>query len=99
MSEKLVYIYGLREPGNSMIEYVGKTNNPFVRLLGHIRDRNCCGSRRKVEWVRSLIENHCYPVMDIIEVCPESQIETREIFWIKYYKSVNPDLKNLKHMR
>lgn len=91
-SNRFCYIYGLRDPGNETIMYVGKTINPFVRLHQHIFD--LYSTNAKSIWIQTLLDEHVFPVLDIIDVCLENEAHEREVFWINYHKRKNPGLLN-----
>jgi len=35
------------------------------------------------------------PILEIVEICDESKWQEREQYWIKYYKELGFDLKNM----
>ena len=64
----LVYIYALRDPRNSYIRYVGKTNNLNRRFNSHIQ-RAKTSTTHSSRWIYSLIKLGIKPIIDILEIC------------------------------
>ena len=92
---KQVYIYVLKDTENN-IRYVGKTINVKRRLHSHIAEAKLNKSKRYVlNWVRQLLSDNKKPVLEVIEICNESNWKEREIYWINYYKELIPNLCNL----
>lgn len=90
------YIYILRCPFTLQVKYVGKTNNPRMRLKQHKSD-----SRTKIcklkSWIISLKKKGALPVLEIIETCNNDNWKDREMWWINKYKSEGVDLKNMTY--
>jgi hypothetical protein len=67
MSNTIFYIYALCEPSNlAHIRYIGKTNNPDLRIKQHIRKSLTGGKPRVCQWIKSLNRNGLTPVMKIL---------------------------------
>lgn len=90
---KIIYIYSLSDP-NGNIRYIGKTINIKRRLYSHIAESKRNNNRYVLKWVKSLLDKGFRPIMNIIEVCDESNWEEKEIYWINYYKSIIHNLCN-----
>lgn len=63
-------IYGLIDPRNGELRYIGKARNSETRLNGHLRDVN----RRKTPvyiWLRALLEAGQYPMLSVLERCED----------------------------
>tara|TARA_R110000868_G_C10790571_1_gene756268 strand:- start:467 stop:1042 length:576 start_codon:yes stop_codon:yes gene_type:complete len=87
-----ISIYTLTDPSTNKIRYVGQTNDPKRRLSRHINNSRAFKDKRHISnWIRSLTSN---PVMDIVEVCEYSIRNSRENYWIDYYKDQGCDLCN-----
>lgn len=70
-------IYGLYDPRDGSLRYIGKANDPIVRMKGHIRD----AQRRKTpvySWISKLISDGLCPEMRVICVCPSGDWQARE---------------------
>jgi group I intron endonuclease len=86
-------IYALTEPDNlDEIRYIGKTKkSPEVRYTQHLKDGR---DGYKLRWIRSLPEGKV-PSLLVLEECPETSLNEREVYWIEYYKSLGYRLTNM----
>ena len=88
------YIYILIDPRNNDIRYVGKSDNPLVRLNEHIRK-----SENKItyknNWIRSLIKNGVKPKLNIIDEVPLEEWGFWEQYWIEQFKMWGFKLTNI----
>lgn len=91
MKTDIAYIYGLVDPRDNRIRYIGKTISPKKRLYSHIYETKIF-SHRKSNWVKSLLNMGLKPTMVILKVCPLSEFEKYETEYIKLYK--DNDLTN-----
>lgn len=77
----VTYIYALVDPRTDEIRYIGKSNNPRIRLAGHI-----CVARTKqhhrARWIRKLLEFGLRPYAIILEKVVEGIWQEREQWWI-----------------
>lgn len=86
------YIYGLLDPRDDQIRYVGKTDNLERRYQMHLRDKYHC---YRVYWIQSLREAGLLPTMKVIEeVSPEQDWGDRERYWVQYYREAGCRLTN-----
>jgi hypothetical protein len=88
-----VYIYGLVDPRNSAIRYVGKSIRPKERLKDHIQ-RASRSRRRKARWINSLCAIGLQPQLVYLEETIDEFWEDRERWWIKHCKELGYDLTN-----
>lgn len=89
-----VLIYGLVDPRNGIIEYIGRTNDLKRRLKQHIFKSLKSKSKSKKEaWICSLNSKNLKPEMVVIDWVSENvaQVERK---WIERYFEINPNLKN-----
>ena len=92
--ESSVYIYGLKDPRDYQIKYIGKTIDIGRRIKEHNQiHRN--KKSKKNSWIIHLVENGMQPIMEILEECKETNWIEREMYWIQYYKELVFDLKNM----
>ena len=92
-----ISFYGLIDPRESNhIRYVGRTKNPHLRLMAHIREFGGVGSKRK--WINTLQEQGINPQMVILEEydekSPKRLIVSVEEYYIKKYLQLNHNLTN-----
>jgi hypothetical protein len=64
------YIYGLRDPRDGKIKYVGHTRNPRARYAGHVGLPAGRGLNAKEQWVKDLRDRGMRPELVILE-CPD----------------------------
>lgn len=76
-----VYIYGIADPRDHLIRYVGKTQCSLAtRLEGHLKRPV---NWRMRQWLRSLQRDGIGPEIVAIEVCRWFEWEVREAHWIR----------------
>ena len=98
-------IYGLHNPIDGTLKYIGMTKNPKQRLAQHYRaNPNRWGETKIVKWLRELRENGLKPDMKILHWTNNWEIAER--FWISTIKRTSIALLNTaaggtsnKHMR
>jgi len=90
-TQETTFIYGLVDPNTHSIRYIGKANDPHVRLYRHLKEKS---HTHKSMWLRSLKERGLSPEMQIIEEVPVLGWQASERYWIKYYREQGCDLTN-----
>lgn len=86
----MVAIYGLCDPRDYVIRYVGKTTQPKGRLRKHI-DLAKSGKHYPVcQWIRDLLAEGEEPVMEILDAEPGLCGSDREDAWIHELSKVQP---------
>lgn len=78
-----VFIYGLFDPRDQKIRYVGKSKNPYARRDNHLAEARMRKRRggRRLNWLRELSEAKVNPGVVILE-CVRGPWEEREKTWI-----------------
>jgi hypothetical protein len=85
---ELAYIYGLIDPRNDEIRYIGKTINPKSRLIGHINEsKDVKVVNYRVKWLRKLTKLGLRPEIVFLKTCPSNEYEKYETEYIKLYSS------------
>lgn len=80
---EIIYIYGLMDPIDYHIRYVGKTDSPSLRLMQHLSESRCgYVNQDKCNWINSLVENNLMPIMNILEKTTKENASQREKWWI-----------------
>jgi len=90
-------IYVLLDPISEEVMYVGQTSNRLNdRLCSHLWEAKKSGRKNKrLAWLRSLLNKNLTPIIKELETVPNrEEANKREIFWIDYWKKINPKLKN-----
>lgn len=91
------YIYALFCPDTGRIRYIGKADNPDVRLRAHItRARTTDEAHHSCNWIRGLLVQGKEPVLRVIEVVDDgSDWRERERFHIEQARIKGHDLTNI----
>ena len=83
---EIAYIYGLVDPRNNKIRYVGKTINPKNRLIEHISESKKLNLvNYRLKWIRKLTSLGLEPNMIILRSCSIEDYEKYETEYIKIY--------------
>jgi hypothetical protein len=97
----LYKIYVLKNPISGEVFYVGQTLQELqTRLAGHIHESGDVNAAKN-EYIKGLIRNGSKPTIETIEaiqatcLIDKSLVNEREIYWIKYYKSIGVKLYNI----
>lgn len=91
---KPTYIYVLKCPISKDIRYVGKTISPKRRYNCHLSPKKATIKTPIGRWVKKLQKSGLRPIMEILETC-ESNWESREKYWILFYRGLGKKLCNL----
>jgi len=76
---KSVSIYTLSHPVTKKVMYVGRTNNPGLRLLKHLSGE---ASFKVQSWVLELAAQGLAPEMKVVEHVTEDDAASAERIWI-----------------
>ena len=77
-------LYCLKDPNTLEIRYIGITTASLkARLSQHLYDVKVQKGTHKINWIRSLLLKNLKPIIELLEICDESNWEEREKFWIK----------------
>lgn len=85
------FIYALVDPETKQIRYIGKSNNPTVRLYRHLKEKQ---HTYKNMWIKSLRDRGFVPEVQIIEEVSIERWQERERYWIAFYRAQGLDLAN-----
>ena len=79
-----IFIYGLRDPRDGKIKYVGQTANFTARITGHVclSDRTMSLRSRKARWVHELNAAGLFAEPVVLQVCQEGEADRTERKWI-----------------
>lgn len=90
------YIYGLIDPRNNELKYIGLSTTGFDRMKTHWRSVSKNGNTRVKSWLKSLKHNDL--IFDVVYLQyfdeDNQEIDQAEMFWISYFKSVGANLLN-----
>jgi len=78
----ITYIYGLVDPRDERIRYIGKANNPARRRVYHLTPRNLSYRTPKNSWLKHLLGLGLEPSLLILQCVPVLLWEEAERSWI-----------------
>jgi hypothetical protein len=90
-----VTIYALRDPRTRQVRYIGKALDPRGRLRQHIsaaRLKRC--NSKKNGWLKGLLADGHYPILDILAVVPGPEADRTERAWIARHRALGSPLTN-----
>jgi len=81
-------IYGLIDPRDAFIRYIGMSNDVYRRFREHVQ--HPYSPSHKDRWINGLLEQGMVPGLVILEIVPdEAMAREREEFWITVYTPLN----------
>ena len=88
-------IYGLVDPRDGNIRYIGKSCSGLNRPKNHNKPSNLKANTHKVHWIKNLLFEGSKPRIVIIEEFDNPEVlDAAEQKWIAHYKSIGADLTN-----
>lgn len=79
----MIFIYGLFDPRNYQLRYIGKTKHTMgIRISQHIHEAKKDNKTHKDKWIQSLLRDGIKPSFEILEECTEENWEEIEQAWI-----------------
>jgi hypothetical protein len=87
------YIYGLKDPMDNQIHYVGKSDSPKARYSSHLRDD--CSNHHKTAWIAALRDAGLRPELVILQEVQADQWDKAERKWIADGLSMGWPLTNI----
>jgi len=91
-------IYALCCPETGEVRYVGQTTNGITRLYGHWKDFKLNKQGRLIRvkaWIKNLKSRGLKFTVKYLDYgSTREELNQKEIFWIKHYRSVNANLVN-----
>lgn len=88
------FIYGLFDPFEQIVRYVGQSIRPSFRLAGHLSTNPLTGGHALKTWTISLAEQDRHPCMIILEICAFENAHHREKFWHSNIINTGAELLN-----
>lgn len=90
------FIYGLFDPRDCRLRYIGKSNNPQKRLKQHIKEANDKKKRNRyvANWIRQLLSENLEPSIEILEEVSIDSWEEAESAWIADCKKFGLKITN-----
>lgn len=78
---EISFIYLLRHPLTNVPVYVGRTRNPFWRMLVHVHGVNKSNPALQ-EWIETLRSEGIEPVMDVVSFATHETEQSEEDKWM-----------------
>jgi AP2 domain len=96
-NDTAVFIYGLADPRNTAIRYVGKSIRPRQRYNSHLHANHLKANSRKNIWLRELLKLGLKPELVMLDTTDDSTWEAEEKKWIARLRSIPgyPRLTNI----
>lgn len=88
------FIYGLFDPRDCRLRYIGKADNPQKRLSKHITAAKKGQRTHKDDWVRLLLSEGLEPAIEVLEECSAESWQEVERLWIAKCREFELDLTN-----
>jgi predicted GIY-YIG superfamily endonuclease len=86
--ELIIYIYSLTDPNTNVVRYIGKSVNPKRRFNEHINNCHKSSNNNKDNWIKKLLFNNQFPILNIIEETTIDKWSDREKYWITMYTNL-----------
>jgi hypothetical protein len=80
---KTTFIYGLLDPRDMRLRYVGKSNNPKVRYRDHVTENQIS---HKASWIKGLSKLGLRPILIILDEVSRDGWEEYERAWIAAFR-------------
>lgn len=92
----MIKIYTLKDPTTNEIKYVGKTSQSLKRRLSlHLSvARNRIHISHTSNWIKSLLDNNQYPLIEELDFIEDEDWEWLEQYWISQLKQWGFKLTN-----
>jgi len=91
----IVFIYGLFDPRNLELRYIGRTKHPtYIRISQHVHEAKKNNTTHKDRWVNQLLLEGLRPSVEILEECTEDNWSEIEQVWIAECKRFGLNLVN-----
>lgn len=88
------YIYGLCDPRNGHLRYIGKSRHWKRRSYEHVCASHLKAKSHKNHWIKGLLAVGEQPEAFVIEEVPAERWQDAEQEWIAYFRYIGADLTN-----
>lgn len=95
---KPAYIYGLRDPRDGAVRYIGRTENLKHRENAHRSTvpQQYCRGRALQAWISELAAAGLRVDLVVLEECDAADAKEREGAWLSRYEHADPPLLNVR---
>jgi hypothetical protein len=92
---KQTFIYALVDPrAPEQIRYVGKANDTTARMKAHVYLAKCKATNPRLCWIQALLNAGIIPEVQVLEAVITEKWQSREQFWIAYFRASGHRLTN-----
>lgn len=92
---EITFIYGLFDPQTDKLRYIGKSNNPKIRLAKHIRDAKKSTHLHRLAWIKGLLDKGLKPKLRVLLEIPRNQWQIVEKLLIAFLNDFGHPLTNM----
>jgi hypothetical protein len=87
-------VYLLSDPRNNLPKYIGATKDLISRIKNY--NKTSGHSKQLKLWMAELLLSGNEPLISILEVCEEYQLDSKELKWYNHYSKEYKLLNSLK---
>lgn len=87
-------IYGLIDPRDLCLRYVGKSSSGMRRPRAHFAPSRLKENTHKDHWIAAVLRDGLIPEIAVLEECVEDALVEAEQFYIAYFRSLGCKLTN-----
>lgn len=95
MPQKFTFIYGLIDPRNKELRYIGKSDTPQFRLAKHIREAKRSTHLHRLAWIKGILDDGLIPELILLMQVPTDAWSTIERLLINSLGDSNYNLTNM----
>ena len=88
-------IYGLVDPTDLLVRYVGLSSSGMERPKSHTQPHNLNLKTYCASWIRGLAARGSIPLIVVLELCSKEQLCAQERWWIAFGRACGWSLTNL----
>jgi hypothetical protein len=92
--KETVFIYGLHDPRDGQLRYIGASKDLSKRLVLHFCPASLRPDSPKNQWLNELVKAGIRPTVSVIEEATKENWRTRERFWIQHHRERGASLTN-----
>lgn len=89
------FVYGIIDPRDGFLKYVGKTIHGKTRFREHLSTGRLTGTTKKKCWLKKLLKLGFSPQFLILEEAAPADLPELEVFYISYLRSIGSPLLNM----
>ena len=91
------FIYALEESDTCLVRYVGKTKDPYRRMIRHRNLYDYDHNLHRANWIKKVFDRGADVEMVILEEVSLPDVERVEMAWIQMLCEAGCDLTNVQY--